>query len=147
MGFSLSFINNTLKLLDKNPIIFKFEDLKRYLKKANFKGKFVFLLKFIFIKLFRKDRLKQDIKSHRHTIIFKKLFIILNEDVIYGYYIPKYCDSFNVGNFHHSSNFCIDWNVKKLLKKISPAYPFDARAWFTYPENFNEWKKHIEEIK
>ena len=54
-GFSLRSIDKTLKVLEKNPIIFKFKDLKRYLKKSNFKGKFVILLKFIFTKIFRKD--------------------------------------------------------------------------------------------
>ena len=36
---------------------------------------------------------------------------------------------------------------EKQLNKISPSYPFGAHAWFTYPENFDQWKKHIEELK
>ena len=146
-GFSLRSIDNTLKLLEKNPRIFKFNDLKRYLKKANFKGKLVIFLKFIFTKIFRKDRLKRDIKTHRFTSWFINLFIILNEDVTYAYYLPKYCDYFKVGNFNQSLNFCIDWNVKKLLKKISSREPFGTHAWFNYPENFKEWSKIIKEIK
>ena len=146
-GFSLRSIDNTLKLLEKNPIIFKFNDLKRYCKGRNFKGKFVIFLKFIFTKIFRKDRLKRDIKFHRLTSSFINLFIILNEDVTYAYYLPKYCDDFKVAKFNQSLNFCIDCNVKKLLKKISCGEPFGAHAWFTYPENFKEWSKIIKEIK
>ena len=145
-GFSLRSIDHTLKVLERNPIIFKFQDLERYLKKANFKGKFVILLKFIFTKVLRKDRLKRDVKIHRFTSRLINLFIFLNEDLTYGYYLPKYCDYFKVGNFDQSSNFCIDWNVKKLLKKISASEPFGAHAWFNYPENFKEWKKIIKEI-
>ena len=74
-GFSLRSIDNTLEVLEKNPIIFKFQDLKRYLKNANFKGKFIILLKFIFTKIFRKDRLKRDVKIHRLTSRFINLFI------------------------------------------------------------------------
>ena len=146
-GFSLRSIDNTLKLLEKNPIIFKFNDLKRYFKKANSKGKLVIFFNYIFTKIFRKDRLKRDIETHRLTSLFMNLFIILNEDVTYAYYLPKYCDQFKVGNFNQSLNFCIDWNVKKLLKKTSTGEPFGAHGWFTYPENLKEWSKIIKEIK
>ncbi len=111
-GFSLRSIENTLKVLEKNPIIFKFYDLKKYLKKSNLKGKIVLFFKYIITKILRKDRLKRDIKIHRYTSIFRNLFIFLNEDISYGYYLPK-C----LNNFNKSSNFCIDWNVDYLLKK------------------------------
>ena len=98
-------------------------------------------------KILRKDRLKRDIKFHSFTSKFKNFFIFINEDVCYAYYLPKYKKSFKVGNLKNSISFCIDWNVQKQLNNILPAYPFGAHAWFSYPENFNEWKKHIEEIK
>lgn len=146
-GFSLRSIDNTLKVLKQNPIIFKFHDLKRYLEKSNLKGKVVLCFKYMITKILRKDRLKRDIKIHRHTSIFQKFFIFLNEDISYGYYLPKYQNHFKVGDFEKSSNFCIDWNVNYLLKNISAPEPFGAHAWFTYPENLEEWKKVIKEIK
>ena len=146
-GFSLRSIDKTLKVLEKNPTIFKYQDLKRYLKESNLKGKIVLYFKYIITKILKKDRLKRDIKIHRFTSRFFNLFIFLNEDVSYAYYLPKYFNSFKVGNYIQSSNFCIDWNVNVLLKQISSAVPFGAHAWFTYPENFKEWKKIIKEIK
>ena len=146
-GFSLRNIKKTLELLEEDPIIFTFSDLREFSKPFNFKGKFILFLKFILTKLLRKDRLKRDIKFHSFTSKFKNFFIFINEDVCYAYYLPKYKKSFKVGNLKNSISFCIDWNVQKQLNNILPAYPFGAHAWFSYPENLNEWEKHIEEIK
>jgi len=146
-GFSLRSIDSILNILNKNPIIFKFGDIKKTFNKSNTKGKIILLFKFMLTKIFRKDRLKRDIKIHRLTSKFMNLFITLNEDLSYGYYLPKYLNYFKVGNLNQSSNFCIDWNVKKLLKEISYSVPFGAHGWFTYPENLEGWKKFIKEIK
>ncbi len=146
-GFSLREVKKTLEMLEENPVIFTFNDLRKLAIEYNYKGKLILFLKFILTKLFRKDRLRRDIHIHSFTSKFKRFFLIINEDKSYAYYLPKYKKSFKVGNLKNSISFCIDWNVEKQLNKIAPKYPFGAHAWFTYPENFAEWRKHIEEIK
>ena len=142
-GFSLREIKKTLEVLREDPIIFDLNDLQELSKSYSLKGKLILFLKYLFTIILRKNRLKRDIKNHRHTSRFINLFIFINEDVSFGYYLPKHLTSFKVGDFNQSVNFCIDWNVKKLLKKISYRLPFGAHGWFNYPENLKEWGKHI----
>ena len=115
-------IKKTLECLEEDPVIFTFSDLVELAEigKYNFKGKFVLFIKFILTKIFRKDRLKRDIKLRSSTSKFKKFFIFINEDACYAYYLPKYKESFIVGNLKDSMSFCIDCNVEKQLNKFHP---------------------------
>ncbi len=146
-GFSLRSIKKTLEVLKKNQDIYKFNDFIIQSKNHNFKGKLILFLKYVATKVLRKDRLRRSFIKSKLDKFLRGLYIFINEDEIYGYYLPKYNASFKVGNLNQSKNFCLNSNVKNLLKNIAPKYPFGAHAWFNYPENLKEWRKHIEEIK
>lgn len=146
-GFSLRNINKILEVLERNPVIFKFNDFRKYSMKFNLKGKFILFLKYIITKILKQDRIRRDVQNNSFILRFKEFFIFIAEDKSYAYYLPKYHKSFKIGELNDSISFCIDSNVKEQLKKIPFSLPFGAHAWFTYPENLKGWKNIIDEIK
>ena len=144
-GFSLREIKKTLEVLEKNPVIFTFNEFLEYSKNFNFRGRCVLLLKYLITKILKKDCLNRNVKTHAFLSKFRRFFLFINEDVSFAHYLPKCEPSFIVANLNDSMHFSIDWNVENSLKQISSPYPFGAHAWFTYPENLKQWKKHIHE--
>ena len=69
-GFSLREIKKILEVLEKNPVIFNFNDFLNYSKNFNFKGRFLFFLKYLITKILKKDRLKRNIKNHAFSSRF-----------------------------------------------------------------------------
>ena len=142
-GFSLRSIKNTLEVLTKNPTIYKFHDFKKQAKVYNFKGKSILFLKYIATKLLKKDRLKRSFITSKLDKSLRRLYIFINEDISYAYYLPKYLDSFKVADFDDSIKFSIDSHVNLSLEILDFVLPFGAHSWFTNQKNLIAWDKYI----
>jgi len=142
-GFSLRSIKKTLEVLNQNPTIYKFDDFILQTKYYNFKGKFILFLKYIATKVLRKDKLRKSFITSTLDKNLRRLYIYINEDLCYSYYLPKYLSSFKVADFDDSIKFSIDGHVNESLEILDFVLPFGAHAWFTNQENLIAWDKYI----
>jgi hypothetical protein len=72
-----------------------------------------------------------------------RLGFSLNEDVVFGRYIPRYHKHFKVGNYAESIRFCIDAHAEQEMK-ILGKLPFGIHAWWTKPKNLKFWSQFID---
>lgn len=142
-GFNLRSITKTIEVIQKNPIIYKFDDFKIESKKYSIEGKIVLFLKFLATKLLRKDRIQRPFINSKLEKLFIKFYIFINEDVTYGKFLPKYFPYFKVANFDDSIKFSIASKVTESLQILDFQLPFGAHAWWRNEENLNAWEKYI----
>lgn len=137
-GFSLRKIDSFLKAFKANPTLFRWQHLKERLQPFNFYGKLHILLQYFRFLLTFDNRLIQK-NNQLHNLAG------INEDVVFGKYLPIACPWFRVPPYNVARAFSIDRHVIKDLS-ILGGTPFGTHAWWTNLENLNAWHPFIHEL-
>jgi hypothetical protein len=136
-GFSLRKVQSFIAAIQKDKKIFFLCDLKDAVQPFNWKGKlpryFQFLICYFLC------RLKVSSKNSG----LEYLGLSINEDIVFGQYVPKYYPTFKVVPEDEALLFCIDQYVKEELRSLQGKMPFGAHAWWTSPDNLSAWHPYI----
>jgi hypothetical protein len=135
-GFSLRKVVSFTDVILQNKRIFYSSDLEECLKPFNIKGKIPRYYKYLTSLIRNKLR----VSSGNNGL--DRLGFSLNEDVVFGRYVPRYYKHFKVGDYVESVRFCIDAHAEQEMK-ILGKLPFGIHAWWTKTENLNYWTKFI----
>lgn len=138
-GFSLRDVQCFLRVLNHNPVIYTWADLRERLRAFNTKGKLVQFARFLPCWLTRVNRLREDTNKLAH-------WAGVNEDVCFAKYLPTVDPTFKVAGYEDSVAFCIDGHVQLQLQHLNGQLPFGTHAWWTRPEDLQAWTPFIEEL-
>lgn len=137
-GFSLRKVRSFIGNIKQNKRIFYYADLQEIMEPFNIKGKIPKYVHY-FICL-----LKGNLRLISSKNNLEKLGI--NEDVVFGKYVPKYYLSFKVADYQSSIRFCIDGYPEKDLKLLDGKLPFGLHAWYKNENNLEVWRKFIPDV-
>ena len=138
-GFSLRNVQAFLRVLDHNPVIHRWADLRERLRPFNTKGKLVHCARFLPCWLMRANHLREDTNKLAH-------WAGVNEDVCFAKYLPAADPTFKVAGYEESVAFCIDGHVQCQLQHLNDQLPFGTHGWWTWPENLQAWTPFVEEL-
>ncbi len=137
-GFSLRRIEAFRAAFAANPVVFRPEHLKERLAPFNWRGRVQVLFNYLRFLLNCDARLQQ--KSNALMRL-----IGLNEDEVFGRYLPAACSWFQVPSYGIARAFAIDAHVAMELAALG-RLPFGSHAWWTSGENLEAWRPHIPEL-
>lgn len=137
-GFSLRRLDAFHAAFAANPMVFLPEHLKERLAPFNWRGKIHVVLRYLRFLLERDDRLQQQSNQLMRLIG-------LNEDEVFGKFLPDVCSWFQVPPYSIARSFAIDRHVAAELTALGRV-PFGCHAWWTSSENLTAWRPHIPEL-
>jgi hypothetical protein len=136
-GFSLRKVQSFINVIKENRRIFYFPDLQQALKPFNIKGKLPRYGRYLIN--WHRDRLRV---SHLNNGL-DQLGLSINEDVVFGKYVPQYYSSFRVADYEESIAFSIDKYIEKELAILQGKLPFGIHAWWTSSDSLKAWSQFI----
>jgi hypothetical protein len=136
-GLSLRKVKSFISILQEDKQIFFLYDFKDAIQPFNWKGRLPRYLRFLMYYSLRKLRVSS--KNNR----LEYLGLSINEDIVFGRYVPKYYPTFKVVPEDEALLFCIDQYVEEELRSLQGKMPFGAHAWWTKPDNLAAWHPHI----
>jgi len=138
-GFSLRNISSFLRAFDLNPSVITFKVIGETLSPYNWGGKLVKLTQAVKLMVSKDTRIQQKNNSIQRLIG-------VNEDVIYGSYLPQILSDYLVPGYRDACLFSLDRYVEEDLQAISQL-PFGIHAWFSRPSTLKLWSKYIPELE
>lgn len=138
-GFSLRNISSFLRAFDLNPRIVNQKVIRSLLSPYNLKGKFVKLTQSAKLMICRDLKVDQ-----KHNSIQR--LVGINEDVVFGRYLPQVLSDFLVPGYREACLFSLDRYVEIDLQKLSQL-PFGIHAWFSRPSTLRFWSNYITELQ
>jgi len=137
-GFSLRRLDSFRAAFAANPVVFYPEYLKERLSQFNWRGKIIVLLRYLCFLMKRDARLQQNGNQLMRLIG-------INEDEVFGKFLPAVCSWFQVPPYATARSFAIDRHVAAELTALG-YLPFACHAWWTSRENLTAWRPHIYEL-
>lgn len=134
-GFSLRNIEAFRCALRLDPQILAFAGLPGFLRGYNLKGRLFRLFRFCLCLLLG-DRCLAQKSNHLYRLLG------LNEDVIFGKYLPLILPWFAVPDYQTACLFALDNHVKEDLSRMDNV-PFGAHAWYARPSTLEAWDPMI----
>ena len=131
-GFSLRKTSSFIHLLKSDVSIYRPEDILNDLRKYNWRGRVSRSWYYLTLLAGLGSRLASSFGHLR-----------LNEDIIWGYWVPKYVPSFRVAPLEVGMKFGLEFNCGPLLAMNDGVLPFGCHGW-TKPMFREFWKPHIE---
>lgn len=117
-GLCLRKVKTFYELSGSLKIIYKPKDILENFLKYNWRGRIYRSLFYLLLLTTVGSRL---------TVKFN--MIKLNEDVLWGYYVPKYIQSFRNAPFEEGLKFSMEFNCDKLLALNNNELPFGCHGW------------------
>jgi hypothetical protein len=133
-GFSLRRTSAFLKALKINPPVFRFKEFLGFTSGWGFKARLVRGVRLIICLALRGNHLA----NSTHTLFH---WMGINEDVLYGKYLPMRLRWFRVPSYDQGRRFCIDRHVRDELEAMGGELPFGAHGWWTSEENLAAWSE------
>ncbi|WP_338441303.1 DUF5672 family protein [Synechococcus elongatus IITB4] len=137
-GFSIRKIDSFLRAFKANPALFRWQHLKERMRPFNLYGRFHILLQYFRFLLTFDNQLTQK-NNQLHNLVG------INEDVVFGKYLPIACPWFRVPPYDIARAFSIDRHIVEDLSILGNT-PFGTHAWWTIPENLSAWHPYIHEL-
>ena len=132
-GFSLRRTTAFLRALESNPPVFRLADFRRFTAGWGFKARVLRGLRFAVCLALGGNHLA----NGTHTLFH---WMGINEDVLYGQYVPKALPWFQVPTYDQARQFCIDRYVQDELAAMGGQLPFGAHGWWTSEANLAAWR-------
>ena len=136
-GFSLRRIESFRRAIRENRRIFFRRDLLESLAPYNLNGAAPRVGRYLLARA--TGRLQVAAANNA----LEKLRFRINEDVVFGKYVPRYYSWFRVADAQQALHFCIDGSVDDELHELGNGLPFGAHAWWTRPDNLSAWSRYI----
>ncbi|MBT1704893.1 DUF5672 family protein [Chryseosolibacter indicus] len=131
-GFCLRKVETFYEYADSYKWYYRYEDTIEDFLKYNWRGKIARSFYYLGLLSTITARLHSNVNTVR-----------LNEDVIWGHYIPKYYPAFKNAPFEDGMRFSMEYNCDKLLLQNNNELPFGCHGWFK--EKFIDfWKPYVE---
>lgn len=137
-GFSLRNVRDFRLAFSINPSILSFSDCCDFAKSFNWRGRLGLLQRFASCLLSRDVRLRQA-KNSMHNLLG------VNEDVVFGKYLPRSLPWFLAPDYSEACRFSLDRFINEDLELLGRP-PFGAHAWFKTDASLAAWKPFIEEL-
>ena len=137
-GFSLRNISSFLRAFDLNPRVITSKVIGETLSPYNWRGRLVKLIQAV------KLLASKDIRIHQKRNSIQRL-IGINEDVVFGRYLPQVLSDYLVPSYHDACLFSLDRYIEEDLQTL-PDLPFGIHAWFRNPSTLKVWSKYILEL-
>ena len=137
-GFSLRRIDGFRSAFASNPVVYRWHHLKDRWKNFNARGKAFLLYRYLQLLVFAESHLLQESNG-----LFN--LVGVNEDVVFGKYLPGEVSAFQVPSALIANAFAIDRFVSESLSSLGHL-PFGTHAWWTNPANLKAWQAYIPEL-
>jgi hypothetical protein len=118
-GFSLRKVETFIRLADSGERIYKWRDVLADFLMYNWRGRISRMPYYFGLLSGRHAKLNSNRSGVRE-----------NEDIIWGYYVPKYISPFKIASFEDAYRFSMEFNCDKLMEKNNGELPFGCHGWY-----------------